>query len=87
MLKIDPLAVNWPEPWQPVTDESVELAIYPQVTKTIIEELRRETATSHPLYGVECIPLAVHGKHRKEVLFATSHPRHATGSRPLHGSC
>jgi hypothetical protein len=72
---IDPLSVDWPPPWLAVIDETIELAVFPRVTATITEELSREMAPSHPLYGIECVPLAIHGGNRKDVLFATSHPR------------
>jgi len=71
---IDPLAVDWPPPWVAVTDETIDLAISPRVTTTITEELSREMAPSHLLYGSDCVPLAIHGKTRKDVLFTTSHP-------------
>lgn len=41
------------------------------VAPTVLGELRREICDRHPLYGIECIPLAYEFLVKKDFLFAT----------------
>jgi len=76
-LSINPASVEWPKPWKPITNESDALAFgrqwNPQVSPTVLAELRRETGPGHRLHGVDCQPLVSDG--RKEFLFATDQPK------------
>ena len=72
---IDPNTVIWPAPWLPMTDDTWSLEFgrwtNPKVAKTVLDELHREICKDHPLYEVECIPLAYDSRIKKDFLFAT----------------
>jgi hypothetical protein len=72
-LMIDPMLIHWPLPWQLITDEHEALsfgrAVNPAVQSSVVRELHREICSTHPLFGIECRPLAYHSKVNKDFLF------------------
>ena len=70
--------INFPLPkdWEPITDESAVLdfgrSINHEVASNVIDELKREVSSSHPLFGIECHPIAWNTMTRRNFLFATS---------------
>jgi hypothetical protein len=72
---IDPRTVVWPSPWQPIADEGVALtfgrSMSDGVAASIVGELHREICSTHPLFGVECRPLAYDARSKKDFLFET----------------
>jgi hypothetical protein len=77
-LTLDLTTVTWPEPWRPLTDEAEALAfgrvMNSEVACTVLGELHREIGAGHPLFGVECQPIAFNAEGEKEFLFLTNRP-------------
>ena len=78
---VDPTTVDWPWPWAALPDGLNTLPdgrtlfpsrIYP--ADSVLGELRREICERHPLYGIECVPIAFDSRYIKEYLFATARP-------------
>lgn len=72
---LDPKSIQWPSPWQAIADERASLEFgmkwNNEVRPSIINELHREICSSHPLFGVQCRPIAFDAKVKKEFLFET----------------
>ena len=84
MTSTPPDGFEWPEPWEPIASEDACLD-YPRLTAevfggeppacSLVSELQREVAPSHPLYRVACRAVARNRHDPNEFLFLTAHPR------------
>lgn len=74
---IDAATITWPPPWAAITNERDALvfgrAMNSAVGSSVVGELQREICPTHPLFGVECRPLAYDAKIKKDFLFETNH--------------
>jgi hypothetical protein len=78
-----PGAFAWPAPWAPLGDEKQRLGLPAvrnevfggePVASSIVEELRREVCSDHPLAGHRCVPVAYNREDENEFVFLTSNP-------------
>ena len=71
-------SVKWPPPWGAIADEHAALALGRRwgtnIASTVLEELHREICESHPLFGIDCVPIAYDTQTPKEFLFVTNKP-------------
>ena len=75
---IDATTIEWPAPWTAITDERAALsfgrAMNGAVGSLVIGELHREICQTHPLFGVQCRPLAYDATIKKAFLLETDRP-------------
>jgi hypothetical protein len=62
-----------PKDWEEITDDAVVLdfgrKINPEVASDVLSELQREICPQHPLFGVECRPIAWNIATKRHFLF------------------
>ena len=67
-----------PHPWATINNDHDPLALghmlYKDVADTVHEELQREICEEHPLFGIECRPIAWDTDTKKDFLFTTNTP-------------
>ena len=66
-----------PQPWAAIDNDQDALAFgrmfHKDVADSVQEELQREICEEHPLFGVECRPVAWDTDTGKDFLFTTNH--------------
>ena len=67
-----------PKPWMPIENDNAlalgRMLYSDTIADTVQDELQREICEGHPLYGVECSPVAYDADTGHDFLFLTGKP-------------